>query len=130
MKLQELIDELGKYSDFAPVVGELDGKLHQVVRLDSYRGYYEQLSLVIDRADPPRAWTDNGWPSLANVGELRARLQAALGEVFEGYKGGDYTMHDGTPLWVAEYGSTGGHVVEVIEKDGAVVVRAFEVDQW
>jgi hypothetical protein len=42
---------------------------------------------------------------------LLEELKLTDGMTFEGYKGGSYTMHRGTPLWVANYGLTGGTMV-------------------
>jgi hypothetical protein len=60
----------------------------------SYRGYY------CDLAFKPAS-------EVRTVGELLAECRAAMGEVFEGYKGGDFTMGRTTPLWVACWGDCG-----------------------
>ena len=39
--------------------------------------------------------------------DLLTDCKAAMGQVFGGYKGGDYVMGALTPLWVASYGTTG-----------------------
>lgn len=59
----------------------------------SYRGYYEQLAFAPceDRC----------------VGDLLASAREALGKTFTGYKGGEYTMSEKTPCWIAAYGDTG-----------------------
>lgn len=64
--------------------------------LISYRGYYNHLCIE---------------PGESTAGELLKRLHDALnGEVFEGYKGGDYTYTRKTPVWVAEYGDCGPYL--------------------
>lgn len=60
---------------------------------DSYRGYY------IDVAFEP--------VPESTVAEMLAHAESALGKTFQGYKGGDYTMNEQTPCWVAAYGSCG-----------------------
>jgi hypothetical protein len=79
------------------------------VSLDSYRGYYRDLA--IQWSDWERGTKDD----LGTVGKLLARLKAAVGEAFEGYKGGEFTMNEETPLWCAEYGRCGEaiHAVKV-----------------
>lgn len=63
----------------------------------SYRGYYEQLAF-----DPE---------TNTNVGNMLDHAESALGKTFEGYKGGDYTMHGGTDCWIAESHSGGGQLI-------------------
>ena len=63
-------------------------------RLDSYRGYYEDLAI-----EP----SETG----VNVVEFIKACEEADGETFTGYKGGDFTMDLDTPIFVAYYGSTG-----------------------
>lgn len=60
----------------------------------SWRGVYAQLSL--DTGDP------------LTVGELLAKAEAANGGTFTGYKGGDFTMGLGTPVWADPWGSAAG----------------------
>ena len=60
----------------------------------SYRGYYEDLAF-----DPAENVT---------IGSMLAHAKSALGQTFQGYKGGDYTMHEYTDCWIAEYGRSGG----------------------
>jgi hypothetical protein len=76
----------------------------------SYRGYYEQLSL---------GWRarsyENKTPDVATV---LTWLEGAIGKVYEGYKGGDFRMHADTPLWVANQG----------ESDGTAIVGLADCD--
>lgn len=58
----------------------------------SYRGSYDELAF-----EPVKNTT---------VGEMLVHARSALGKTFEGYKGGDYTMSEYTPCWIAEYGCT------------------------
>ena len=59
----------------------------------SYRGYYNCLAF-----EPCEETT---------AGELLKLAEACNGETFTGYKGGDFNMHKGTRLYVAEYGRCG-----------------------
>lgn len=59
----------------------------------SYRGYYDELAF-----EPVKYVSVNSIISLAKT---------CIGQTFEGYKGGNYTMSEYTPIWLAEYGSTG-----------------------
>lgn len=60
----------------------------------SYRGYYEDLAFELYDDTRPAA-------------ELLAECKAAMGGVFEGYKGGKFVMGERTPVWVAEYSCCG-----------------------
>jgi len=59
----------------------------------SYRGYYEQLAF-----EPCEDVT---------VGEMQHAAQNAVGAVYEGYKGGMFTMTLDTDVWIAPYGREG-----------------------
>lgn len=61
----------------------------------SYRGYYNHLAIVPSRDAGPKA------------SDFIAKLRAADGEVFDGYKGGSYRMDLDTPIWAA-YSSDSG----------------------
>ena len=65
----------------------------------SYRGYYSDLSFE----------TTN---EVVSVERFLDGLKNCVGRIFEGYKGGDFTMKGSTPLWAASYGCTGLAIVE------------------
>lgn len=73
----------------------------------SYRGYYSDLAL--EPTDPPAA-----------VEHLLDECKAAMGARFHGWKGGDYYMHAGVPVWVADRGSCGLKLM-AINDDGSLV---------
>jgi hypothetical protein len=83
--------------------------------LDSYRGYYSDLAF-----EP----SESG----ETVASLLNRCQAAMGEVFQGYKGGDYVMGRNTPLWIANYGSCGPRLMALVEKDSALVPETKDAE--
>lgn len=65
------------------------------VSVNSYRGYYSDLAL------------SKGTGETIEAAALLEILRAAVGETFEGYKGGEYVMAASTPLWEAHYGDCG-----------------------
>lgn len=69
--------------------------------LHSYRGYYNHLAIGYRKT----TWRDG---EDMTVGQLREKLEAAVGKTFEGYKGGDFTMNPKTPVWVADSDEAGG----------------------
>jgi len=63
----------------------------------SYRGYYDQLAIYprFDRCGTPVC-----------VSQLVRMLKECDGHTYSGWKGGDYTMDRGTPIWVSDLGET------------------------
>lgn len=72
----------------------------------SYRGYY--CDLAFERGENRIA---------ASV--ALALCKGAMGEVFEGYKGGDFQMGRNTPLWLSNYGTTGQKIMG-LRDDGSL----------
>lgn len=72
----------------------------------SYRGYYIDLSFENAGKQMPAS-------------EVLAIARGCMGEVFEGYKGGDFQMGRLTPIWLAAYGCTGKKIMAVRD-DGAL----------
>lgn len=115
-----LIDALADLPQGLPVY--VDNRVPTA--LSSYRGYYDHLAIersgdqpkLTEVATPGRPFDSEylgrytpgtsevriAYP--ATVSELSDALKLAVGETFEGYKGGQYTMTWNTPLWVSEYG--------------------------
>jgi len=95
MGLQELINALAAADqDYVAPLGFAEPM--------SYRGYYEDLAF-----EPAQNVT---------VASMLAHAKSALGATFTGYKGGEYTMHEYTDCYIAEYGKSGG------DKIGPVLV--------
>ncbi len=92
------------------VLGDMpkDTEIKGLGDLDSYRGYYSDL-----------AFEPIGSRASETASELRERCKEAMGQVFEGYKGGDYVMGALTPLWIANYGNTGIKLMG-INPDGTI----------
>lgn len=81
--------------------------------LHSYRGYYSDLAF--EPADAP----------FVTASELLVDAKDALGKTFEGYKGGDFTMTETTPLWRAFYGSCGEAMMSISE-DLVITTKVVE----
>lgn len=60
----------------------------------SYRGYYEDLAF--ERRD-----------GITPAADFLNDCRYVIGCTYTGYKGGEYTMDEDTPVWVAEYGCCG-----------------------
>jgi hypothetical protein len=114
MNLQALVDGLGaqwqrERSQTQMTLGKLIATLEampadaQVANLrdpGSYRGYYCDLAFELNEGTRP-------------ADELLSECKAAMGQVFTGYKGGEYVMGALTPLWVASYGCCGTKLMAV-----------------
>jgi hypothetical protein len=105
MTLGKLIERLEAMPPETPIVGLGD--------CDSYRGYYSDLAF-----EP----TGN---SETTATALLDKCKGAMGQVFHGYKGGDYVMGALTPLWVAHYGCCGQKLMGIAE-DGTPITAADE----
>lgn len=74
--------------------------------LDSYRGYYTDLAICFERKYPNP------------VGAFLDELRGAVGKSFTGYKGGDFTMHRDSRVWVANHGETSDTGIVGISRHG------------
>lgn len=72
----------------------------------SYRGYYDHLAFGAEGTTP------------ITVADLLVMARAAMGVIYQGYKGGDFAMHANTPIWAAEWGDSGERIVDVHFVDG------------
>jgi hypothetical protein len=102
--LGELIEQLSKCNKTAHVYFDFCGL--RPTGLGSYRGYYDQLAL---------GWKEEG---LVTVGDLLAECQSAIGQTYEGYKGGEFKMSKSTPVWAANYGRSDSTAIKKIENLG------------
>jgi len=80
--------------------------------VDSYRGYYDELALGFD----------GSYGASLTVGALLKDLNAAVGKTFTGWKGGDYQMHEDTPVHVANPGNTSDTEIIHVRKGGYFVL--------
>ena len=87
--------------------------------LNSWRGVYAELALgfALEGEDP-------------KIGPFIDMLKSAIGMTFEGWKGGDYRMDEGTPVWVANPGHVGETAVFDVIDDGwrAIIVTGLRKD--
>lgn len=55
--------------------------------------------------------------------EFLKMLKETVGKEFTGYKGGEFTMDENTPIWVANYGNSGNTaVIDVIDEDYKIIL--------
>lgn len=80
-------------------------------RLDSYRGYYEDLAIEPNETG-------------VNVVEFITTCEKANGGTFHGYKGGDFVMNLETPVFVAYYGSAGSPLKNITD-NGEIEVFVY-----
>lgn len=144
-----LRDALAKFPSDLPIFID---KRHPTA-LSSYRGFYNDLAIersgnnitqdetVLDERPEPLDLPFSGhyWPGCAEVrikqpatvGELVKALNLAIGATFEGYKGGQYTMHAGTDLWVSEYGHVDDlRIVSILEAAPDHIDLRTEEQRW
>jgi hypothetical protein len=124
MNLQALMDGMSaqwqrERADTQMTLGKLIAALEampadaQVANLrdtHSYRGYYSDLAFELSDDTRPAA-------------ELLAECKEAMGQVFTGYKGGDFVMGSLTPVWVAHYGCCGNKLM-AMPADGGIETAA------
>lgn len=87
---QMTLDKLIKELEQLPEDFELEGLSDP----HSYRGYYSDLAFERSKR--------------TTAGELLKLCKSCMGKVFEGYKGGEFMMGEGTPVWIASYGTSAG----------------------
>ena len=89
--------------------------------LDSWRGRYECLAI---------GYTTLTHDEMFTVGELLDECKAAIGKIYTGYKGGDYTMTENTMIFVDNPGDYTDTKLTGIGSDGfaAVLITARHSD--
>lgn len=94
---------------------KLDFTDENPTRLISYRGYYSDLCLDYDFEAKPMT-----------VKQLLKLFEGADGSTYTGYKGGDFTMHRKTLVWVAPYSMCGRMLTDIQSKKNATTIIAQE----
>lgn len=94
-----------------------DKKIIGIGYLDSYRGYYADLAF-------------SPTEDIRTVGEVLLNCKNALGQTFEGYKGGDFVMGEHTPLWLSAYGSSSGQRVMGLDTNKDPIEVVTELEEW
>jgi hypothetical protein len=118
MTLGELLRALKRYdqdkyiafdfANFSPAHG-----------VHSYRGYYEDLAIGCDSGVETK------------VAEVVKWLEDAIDNSFYGYKGGEFTMHVDTAVWVANYGiASGTAIVEVVDRGWRILLKTEFVESY
>lgn len=102
MYLKELIEWLESQNPDATVP-------HGFAEPMSYRGYYDEVAF-----EPTGETT---------ISAMLGHARNALGGTFTGYKGGEFTMDEYTPCWIAEYGTSEG------DRIGPTMCRLWECVQ-
>lgn len=126
LNIAQLVAELDGCDSNKPVYAAFDGSsvLAPLYGVDSYRGYYEQLAIdpgsqeKLDKAGPTRCI------------DMAQTLLEALNRTFYGYKGGEFSMFDETPVWVSEYGRASGDMVVGVEEKADMVVIFTKKEEW
>lgn len=59
----------------------------------------------------------------ARIGDMLAYARSAVSRTFTGYKGGDFTMDEGTPVYIGEWGSCGDAITPTHFKYWALIGR-------
>lgn len=112
MDLGDLIRTLECFDPSMSVWLGWEGRTYPPGEFASWRGVYAELTLT-PGVEP------------VTVGELLDRCRAADGAVFEGWKGGEFTMGRGTKVWADEEGSANGEALQGVVRtgDNALVIR-------
>jgi hypothetical protein len=100
MTLGKLIERL----ESLPAETMLEG----ICKPHSYRGYYSDLAF--ERGDKVTA------------AKALETCRGCMGEVFQGYKGGDFQMGRNTPVWLASHGRCGLKIMDILE-DGTLELK-------
>jgi hypothetical protein len=110
LTLGDLIEALKDAPPATPVEVDVGGSLSGA---HSYRGYYEDLAFE---------------PEATNTaGQLANEARNAMGTTYQGYKGGDFKMHAKTPLWLADYGSTGLAIIGIAKVGDKIVLSTKSI---
>ena len=109
LKFGELIDKLKRMPQDEPV--KFDFVHFGPTTVESYRGYYEDAALGYATPD---SGTGYNFPT---VSALVAHLEATIGKVFHGWKGGNgRPITRDSSLWVANPSETGDTVVVDVQE--------------
>lgn len=92
-------------------------------KIRSYRGYYEFAAL---------GWTDVRETPPTTVAKCVETLRSSIGQRMTGYKGGEYIICTGKPLFVDNQGDASGTGIIAVETDeeenGYTILVTAKVD--
>lgn len=123
LQLQELIDKIIEQGilngDDTLVTFDFTEKVPYSVH--SYRGHYEDLAIdyTVEDGSPTN--------TIDNIVEM---LEYAIGETYEGWKGGDFKMDKDSTVWVSHEGRCGERYIYKVEYSGEVVVLKTRTEDW
>lgn len=89
-----------------------DAEMDDLREPHSYRGYYSDLAF-------------ERFKGKCKAADVLSMCKAAMGQVFHGYKGGDFVMGALTPVWIAHYGCCGEKIM-AINGDGSLTTEQDE----
>lgn len=69
---------------------------------DEVEKYYPEFNITLYKQ------IDSNLPDKPTVQDMLDLCKRSLGRSFTGYKGGDFTMDENTPLWVSQHGTSAG----------------------
>lgn len=88
--------------------------------LHSWRGSYSELALGYqltgyDNSDKHHSQT--------TAETLLFELKSAIGKEFTGWKGGEFTMDEETPVWVSNAGDSGNTgIIDIVDKGWCIII--------
>ena len=133
MNIEEQIKAIGKIGRDATLKGTRQMTLGKLIKLLSEIidqdksiyfdfGYFRPAELMSWRGSYDELSIDYSEDEAVSVKTFLEDLKACVSKEFTGYKGGEFTMNEDTPLWVAHYGSSGHTGVSGIMDDGYQVI--------
>jgi hypothetical protein len=110
--LNDLVNALLQVNPDSPISFRYCGT--PSLKFVSYRGYYQDLAVT------------PGESGTVTVNEFIFALHKAVGQIYVGWKGGDFVADLDSPLWVVVSASNiGEFITEVtVESDGSVVIES------
>jgi len=88
--------------------------------LDSWRGSYSELALGFKLSGYDN---DDEHFAETNAETLLLELKNAVSKEYTGWKGGEFTMNEDTPVWVSNAGNSGNTgIVDVIDDGWRIIL--------
>ncbi len=87
--------------------------------IHSYRGYYDQLALGYEIKE---------YGEETKVSDVLKYCKNAIGKSFVGWKGGEYTMDEDTPLWVSNSGQACGTAIVGVKDTYVIIIETANLD--
>lgn len=79
----------------------------------SYRGFYGDISF-------------SPTTTPVTAGEFKEEIYGVWGQMFEGWKGGEFYYNDGSYVWAGEKGETGPYLTGIELVDGVAIIHTME----